>query len=70
MTATAKKTGAAPAAAPAAKPPTVATAVTVRALTPIRHGTEDVAEGETFDCDPDEAAILIAQGSAKATRAN
>lgn len=44
--------------------------VTVRALTPIRHGADDVAEGETFACDPDEADILIAQGAAKAVRAN
>lgn len=70
MTAAAKKPGTAPAAAPAPKAATVATAVTVRALTPIRHGADSVAEGETFACDPDEAALLIAQGAAKAARAN
>lgn len=59
MTAAAKKAGTAPAPVPPASPPTVA-AVMVRALTPIRYGVQNVAEGETFACDPDEAAVLVA----------
>lgn len=53
------------ASAASADPATKEASVTVRALTPIRHGADDVAEGETFACDPDEAGILIAQGAAK-----
>jgi len=50
-------------------PKVAAESVTVRALTPIRHGADNVAEGETFACAPDEATLLIAQGAAKAARA-
>lgn len=60
--ATPKKAAAAAPAGPAAE----ADPVILRALTPIRHGAEDVAVGGTFECAADEAARLIALGAAKA----
>lgn len=60
--ATPKKAAPAAPAVPAAE----ADPVTLRALTPIRHGAEEVAEGGTFECEAEEAAILIALDAAEA----